>query len=59
MNDKVTIELTRQEHTMITAILMMHHTGLIVNVHQDKRPMLGELAERFSMKNIEFMLPPH
>lgn len=50
---KISIELSLQEHTMITAILMMHTTGLIVEIHPDKRPMLHEIADKFANVNIK------
>ena len=56
MKDKITVELTKDEHSMITALLMMHYTGLIVNVHKDKRPALNELAQKFSLENMRLTI---
>lgn len=56
MDEKITVELTKQEHVMITALLMMHHTGLIIKVHEAHRPLLNELAQRFSLENIRLMI---
>lgn len=52
----VKIELTKDEHTMVTAILMMHHIGMVVSIHPDKRPMLDDLAQRFSLENMRLMI---
>ena len=50
---KITVELTLEEHTMITAILMMHHTGLVLPIHESRRPALSEIAHKFSLENIQ------
>lgn len=56
--NKIKIEVTPEEHNMITALLMMHYTGLIVPVHADHRPLLAELAQRISMENIRHRIKP-
>ena len=50
--NKIEIKVTRDEHRMLTAILMMHYTGMIIEVHKDKRPMLNKIAMDFSLRDI-------
>ena len=58
MEKKITIELTKEEHDMITALLMMHYTGLVVSVHETRRPLLSELAQKFSLENMRLLVAP-
>ena len=53
MKDKITIELTKDEHKMITAILMIQTMGIAVPIHPDKMPILEKLAMDFNMRNIK------
>ena len=53
MKNKIIIELTKDEHKMITAILMMQTTGITVQIHPDKMPMLTKLTMDFDMRNIK------
>ena len=52
----IKIELTRDEHKMITAILMMHHIGMVIPVHKDKRPLLDKIAQDFSLRDMRLMI---
>lgn len=49
MNDLIKIELTKEEHSLITGILMMHHLGMVLEV---KNPLIHNLAQRFSLRDI-------
>lgn len=51
--ETITIELTKDEHMLITAILMMQTTGITVPIHPDKMPMLTKVAMDFNMRNIK------
>lgn len=51
-----TIKVSTKEHQMITALLMMHYTGLIYPVHETHRPTLATLAQRISRENIQIMI---
>lgn len=53
--DTIKIELTREEHMMVTAILFMHYTGFIVEIHKDKRTLLNKITDDFSKRNIRIM----
>lgn len=55
----ITVTLTEEEHVMITAVLMMHHTGLIMPIHESRRVLLQELADRFSYENIKLLAGVH
>ena len=46
------IELTKEEHKMITAIFMMHRVGMIIPIHNDKRPLLNKIVEDFNLRDI-------
>lgn len=54
-NEKIKIEMTKQEHMMVSAILLMHHTGFVVEIHKDKRPLLNKIAQDFSLRNMRIM----
>ena len=43
--NKIKIEITRDEHKMLTAI--------VVEIHKDKRPMLNKISQDFSMRDIQ------
>jgi hypothetical protein len=47
--EKITIELTEEEHGLITGVLMMHHTGLILQV---KNPLIHKIARDFSLRDV-------
>lgn len=56
MEKEIEIKLTRQEHMMITAILLMHKTAFIVPIHRDKRPLLNKIATDFSLRDIRLSI---
>ncbi len=52
---KVKVELTQEEHTLITAVLMMHHTGIIVEV---KNELIHKVAKDFSLRDFKQRVSP-
>ena len=54
MNKKtITIKLTKDEHMLITAILMTQTTGITVPIHPDRMPLLTKVTMDFNMRNIK------
>jgi len=51
--EKINIKLTQDEHTLITGILMMHHTGIILKV---KNPLMHKMAQEFSLRDIRLRI---
>ncbi len=48
----IEIKLTKEEHKLVTAILMMPHIGMVMPIHEDNRPLLSKVAQDFSLRDI-------
>ena len=47
--EEIELKITREEHQLITAILMMHHTGFIIPV---KNEMIHKVAKDWMLRDI-------
>lgn len=56
MCKKIELRLTKEEHQLITAILIMHHTGLVIQIHKSHRPLLNKVAMDFSLRDIRLSI---
>ncbi len=51
-----TVELTKDELMVVSAIMLMHSTGFHVPVHKSHYEKIHSAAEKFSMLNIRSMI---
>jgi len=43
---EITIHFTPQEFQLVSALVLMHYTGMIAPIHKDWRPLLQQVNEK-------------